>query len=224
VIKYRQNGDSAQVLHFFKDTLWSRCGFYKGNIVYEVTTQKEYEAFEVSANHYSSKYKGMKTTKRGYDYFKDGTLEKVSVDGKTEFEYAYNSPSCSITHYSYDNYEHKYLTFKNDIIKDKAGKISKVVFFEKGKEDHTSVFSVFYDKHGTVVKISRRNKCRKYFDEKDTFYEYKNFYEKGRLVKTIVHYNFNVQDNDIIYTYNDKGLISCIDYGTRQYFFNYTFY
>lgn len=228
--KYKNSNDTTILYQYFNDSLNEKTIYVKDEIIYKVSKQPElikvYDSINKGFTFNPKSYRFIETN---YQYYSNGKLKSISNKNKPEsdYEWYFEYPSKNktfITSVQYDwTYDSTY-TYQNLITKDKDGRILESLLFEKRKPIHSSTYTMHYDKMGYLVSIDRREKYEKWFDEKYTYYTFKNYYDKSKLVKTIAHYDFNVVENDIIYNFGDNGLIKSVDHKDYKELFEYELY
>lgn len=221
--------DTTIIYKYFNDSLEEKTIHVKDKIIHKISKQPEMIEVIDSINRGTTlivkSYRFIETI---YQYYTDGRIKSISNKNKPESDYEWHfeypdSNQILITSTQYDWPDSTY-TYQNLIIKNKSNKISKSILFEKRKPIHNSTYTMHYDKMGYLTSITRREKYEKWFDEKYTYYTFKNFYNKTKLVKTIAHYDFNVVENDIIYNFDNNGLIKSVYHSDYKEFFEYEFY
>jgi hypothetical protein len=228
--KFLNSSDTTIICQYFNDSLNEKIAHVKDEIVHKISKQPElikvYDSLNKGFTFKTKRYRFIKTN---YQYYSNGKLKSISSKNKPEFDYEwyFEYPSENktlITSVQYDSTYDTTFTYQNLIIKDKSNRILKSILFEKSKPIHKSTYTMHYDKMKNLISIDRREKYEKAFDEKYTYYTFKNYYDKSKLTKTIVHYDFNVVENDIIYNFDNNGLIKSVDHKDYKELFEYEFY
>jgi hypothetical protein len=228
--KYLNSNDTTTIYQYFNDSLNEKTIHVKDEIIYKTSKQPELiKVYDSHTKQFTFDTKRYRFIETSYQYYLDGRLKSISNRNKPDSDYQWhfeypNKNKTLITSVQYDlTYDSTY-TYQNLITKDKDGRILESLLFEKRKPIHSSTYTMHYDKMGYLKSIDRRETYEKAFDEKYTYYTFKNYYDKSKLVKTIAHYNFNVVENDIIYNFDNNGLIKSVDYKDYKEVFEYEFY
>lgn len=219
--------DSLVVSQYFKDTLWSKTVYLK-NIIY--TTNKvpiTIATFDSTTKVHSSKTLGYKFFPTTYFFTNDNKIARIKCENteRNYYDMTFKFPTnnsiiinCSMRSFPFDSIKN----LENEIFKNSSGRILKSTFHYSGKPDDYSCYNFQYDKHDNLYKITRRSKAKDWFDYSENLYEFKHSYKNSKLIKTVAHYNFNVVYNDIIYLYNDKGLVNEIQIGDYKTQYEYS--
>jgi hypothetical protein len=221
-------GDSLLVWQYFKDSLWSKTVYLK-NIIYTINkvaiTTGTYDSIRKV---HSSKTLGYKFFPTRYFFTNDNKIARVKCENTEHnlydmtFKFPTNNSiiiNCSIQSFPFDSIKH----FENEILKSSSGHIIKSTFYYTGIPDNYSCYNFQYDKHDNLFKITRRSKAKDWFDYSENLYEFKHSYKNNKLIKTVAHNNFRVVYNDIIYLYNDIGLVNEIQIGDYKTKYEYNF-
>ena len=218
--------DSLTVANYFKDTIWEKKVYLK-NIIYR--TYKEAiitTLYDTATNMHTGKLTGYNVIPTRYFYNEDGNISRIKCDAiqNNYYNMTFNLSDdkniiikCSFRRSPYDSIN----KLENKISKNKLGQILTSTFYHDGKSNDFSSYSFFYDKHNNLIKVNRRRKAERWFDYTEKLYKFDHIYKNGKLNKTKVHYNFNMVNNDIIYSYNDIGLISELVVGVYKIHYEY---
>ncbi len=222
--------DTTTLSIYYIDSLVEQTIHYKNKIIQSIEKDQHYiTVFDSIKKCYISHNTNATFIKSKYEYFSNGKLKSISKIDKpyTDDIWQYEYPKTNqifITSIRHDNLDDTTYVFQNLIIKDKSDRIVNSIFFAKIKPMHKSTYTMHYDKMGYLTSIARRRKYRGFIDENYTYYTFTNFYNKSKLIKTIVHYDFNVVENDIIVNFTNSGLIENIDHGQYKEIFEYEYY
>ncbi len=228
--KYLNSNDTSIVIRYFKDSLIEKTIHVKDEIIFQVRKQQELiKVYDSLKKAIRFKPKGYRFIETNYRYYPNGKLKSISYKNKPAIDYEryFEYPSKNktlITSVEYDQIYDTTYTFQNLIIKNKANKISKSILFEKKQPKYSSIYTMHYDKMGYLTSIDRKEKYGKKFELKYTYYTFNNYYDNFKLVKTIAHYNFRVIENDMIYYFENNGLIIDIEHKGYKETFKYEFY
>lgn len=219
--------DSLYVVHYFKDTIWDKKVYLK-NIIYRIHNEAIYiDNYDSTTNIHKSKLTGYNAIPTRFFYDEGGRITRIKCDAK-EYNY-YNMVfnlldnkniiiKCSFRRSSFDSIKE----LENLIVKNKLGNILTSTFYHEGKSNDFTCYLFIYDKHNNLIRINRRTKAE-WIDYTEKLYTFKHKYKNGKLIKTKVHYNFDVADNDIVYLYNERGLISEEIIGSYKTMYEYEF-
>lgn len=222
--------DTTIINEYFKDSLWEQTIHLKGKLLCFIEKEQHYvTVFDSINNRYTSHASTSTFSKTNYEYFPNGKLKSISnknkpySDYKLEYEYP-NSKKTFITNTYYNVLEDTTYIYQNLIIKSKTNKILKSILFDKSNPTYKSTYTMHYDKMGYLTSIDRREKYKKWVDEKYTYYNFDNYYDNSTLIKTIAHYNFNVVENDMQYYFDNNNLLKSIEHQDIKEVFEYEFY
>lgn len=228
--KYSNKEDTAIICKYFNDSLNEKIIHVKGEMLKKITKQPELIKIQDSTKTgYTYRTKGYRFTETNYQYYPNRKLKSISSENKpdADYEWHFEYPTKNkilITSVEYNPIYDTIFTYQNIIIKDKSNKILRSILFEKSKPIHKSIYTMHYDKMNYLTSIDRREKYDDVYDIKNTYFTFKNYYNKSKLIKTIAHYNFNVVENDIIYDFDYKGLIKSVQQKKYKEIFEYEFY
>lgn len=219
--------DSLNVVDYFKDTIWEKKVYLK-NIIYRIHNEAIYiDNYDSTTNIHKTKLTGYNVIPTRFFYNEEGRISRIKCDAK-EYNY-YNMIfnlldnkniiiKCSFRRSSFDSIKE----LENLIVKNKLGNILTSTFYHEGKSNDFTCYLFIYDKHNNLIRINRRTKAE-WIDYTEKLYKFKHKYKNGKLIKTKVHYNFNVANNDIVYLYNERGLISEEIIGAYKTMYEYEF-
>ena len=224
-VDFVYSGDSLIVSKYLKDTVWEKT-VYKNNISYrihkEAVTTNLYDSL---TKIHSSKLLGYDLVPTIYSFNDDDKIYRIKCNsGYKYYDMTFHYPNtnkiiinCSFRNWALDSIEN----YQNTILKNKQGQMIASTFCYAGKPEDFSSYSLIYDKHNNLSKITRRTKAKDWFDNKENLYVFTHTYKEDKLSKTIVHYNFGTVNNNVVYFYNNKGLVNEIDVGGYKIFYHY---
>ena len=218
--------DSLTVALYLKDTIRER-KVYLQNIVYRIHSEAIItDTYDSTTKIYSSKLVGYNIVPTTYFFSKDNKISRIKCFARQNNYYDMTFRfqdqksiivNCRFRSFPFDSIKN----LENKIIKNKLGQILTSTFYDTDKPDSFSCYSFTYDKHNNLSKVNRRTKAKDWFDYTEKLYQFNHTYQNGKLNKTVVHYNFKTVHNDIVYLYNNKGLISELDIGSYRILYNY---
>ena len=74
------------------------------------------------------------------------------------------------------------------------------------------------------MKIIKTEFEEKNHENKYTYIEYINTYKNNKLIKTLITKKYKNNEDDLIYTYNEKGYVLTCNYWGGTEFYEYTFF
>lgn len=222
---YIRSADSLIVSTYFKDTINEKA-VYLDKIEYRNTKDAvQIMTYDSINKGISSKVIGYKFFTTKYSYANDGKILRIdSKNSQKDYNLNFNfsSPTLVTIKCSYKElWGDSVKNLENRIVKNNLGQIVTSTFYYTGMPNDFSCYSFTYDKHNNLSKVNRRRKANDWFDYTEKLYSFNHNYQNNKLTKTIVHYNFRTVHDNIIYIYNDKGLISELDIGTYKLFYHY---
>jgi hypothetical protein len=214
-------GNQIVFKYYIKDSLQEQLVFQNEKLMSRLVYSELYTNIKDSNNIYIPVYKGRKVDIYNYEYSKNGKINKTFLNNELILDYDYSiNNEIKIRNFQIDMYDSTKDTAQNNIIRNRVNLIERSIFFKVNQPEFKIVYYLEYDKNNNISKIKRSE-----FDDKPyCYYDYKNFYEKNKLTKTIAHYNFNVVNNDVVYTYDEKGFVKTVSQGGRTEYFEYTFF
>ncbi len=225
---FSRKSDSLVVSHYYKDTVWSKEVYLK-NIVYQIEKEAISKGgYDSLTNRHDFKFEGYQIVVTRYTFTVDNKIYQIKRGARQSpsYDMTFQFPdenniliNCVYRSHELDSIIH----LKNKITKNKRGQLLTSTFYHADKPDDFSRFSLIYDKHSNLCEVNRRRKAEGWFDYTEKLYKFQHSYKNGKLHKTTVHFNFRMTYNDIVYLYNEKGLVSEKDIGVYKIYYDYDY-
>jgi hypothetical protein len=225
IIKTLEIGNQTIISKMNKDTIYEQLT-YKNELLISKFYRNE---LSISKYDTSSKTWISKLTRTNeifkYTYLDNNNLDKIYLNNRLILEYKYpNKNSITIKNHQFDDDSTHDQTMENVVTKNTKNKIISSVFYQPKYPDYRHEYVLKYDKNAYLIKIIEKELQIKKYENSYTNTEYKNSYDNLKHRKTIVHCNFNAVNNDIVYTYDEKGFVKTISQGGKTEYFEYTFF
>lgn len=223
-------GDTLKTFQYKRDAV-EETSVYLNNVIYSIKKDNSYIFVSDSTNAFlSSKYDGYKLVPTYYYFDVQNRIKQILHNNMPNnfynLKFYYPNKRKAIVSLKKQNImDDTICDYKNKIVFNRHLKIKESCFYSKDYLHEYSCYKFKYDSHNNLVLISRKSYYENWFDYCEDYYSFKHTYKNGKLSKSLAHYNFRVVSNDVIYYYNDQGLVSEINYSSGgKVTYEYTFY
>ncbi len=224
-IKISEFDNKTIISKWNKDTIYEQLTYQNDKLVSKYNL-KEINISKIDPLTNNNIYKLLRTIELyKYTYLKNGNLDEISVNDKLILQYNYPSKNKTIiTNFQFDeNPEHNQVT-ENIILTNKIGKPISTLFYQPDYTKYKMGYLLEYDKCGNLAKIKYTEFEVGNYTDKYDYIEYVNEYKNKKLVKTTIPKINKYDEYDVIYTFNELGLIQTMNKWNRNHLFKYLFF
>jgi len=225
IIKTTKLGDQTLVSRMYNDTIYTQLTFKKNQLISKFNRKElNISKLDSSSKTYISKFFRINEYFK-YTYLKDGKISEISVNDKLILQYKYPTLNKTIIrNFQFGDMPGDNQLCENTIIKNSNGKPIMSLFYQPSYNKYKQGYILEYDMHGYLIKIIKTEFEEKNYENKYTYIEYINTYKNNKLIKTLIPKKYKNNEDDLIYTYNEKGYVLTCNYWGGTEFYEYTFF